>query len=125
MATLLLSKTWINLFTTGASVTAWRSGGDGDAQASAGEVHTYAGGRQRAITAEGAQATWSFTLVGMTVAATDTLRSWMGQTVVVRDNRGRRLFGVLFECPRTPWKEQLDTYDVEVTIRGVDATEEV
>ncbi len=125
MATLLLNKTWVNLYTTGESVTAWRSGDDSDVQTAAGEVRTYAGGRQRAITAEGLQVSWTFTLIGMTVTATNTLREWLGQTVVVRDNRGRRVFGVLFECPRRPWKEQLDTYDVEVTIRGVDAAEEV
>jgi hypothetical protein len=125
MATLLLNKTWVNLFTTGDSVTAWRSGDDVDTQTAAGEVRTYAGGRQRAITAEGVQVGWTFTLVGVTTAGTDLLRSWLGQTIVVRDNRGRRIFGVLFECPRRPWKEQLDMYDVDMSVRGVDATEEV
>jgi hypothetical protein len=125
MATLTLNKCWINLLSTGAAVTAQRSGDDPDVETVSGEVRTYAGGRQRAITAEGVQVVWTFLLRGMSVADTIILRSWLGQPVAVRDNRGRRVVGVMFECPRTPWKGQLDVYDVELTIRGVDAAEEV
>ena len=125
MATLTLTKTFINLMTTGASVAAYRNASDDDTQAMTGRVSTYAGGRQRAITQAGVQSQWKVPLRQVTAADVETLRSWMGQTVLVRDNRGRKAWGIILEVPRAPWKEQLDTYDVDLTLLGVDVDETV
>jgi hypothetical protein len=125
VATLTLNAIWINLATTGASVSGYRNDGDADTAEMTGRVATYAGGRQRGVTSEGVAQTWPFTLRGVTTANTLTLRSWLGQTVLVRDNRGRKMWGVLMSAPRTPWKEQLDQYDVEVALRLVSVVEGV
>lgn len=124
MVMLTLTKTWINKFTTGAAVTGYRSGDDTDMQEMTGRIAAYAGGRQRAVTSEGVAGAWSFMLRQVSVTDTEILRTWLGQTVLVRDNRGRRMYGVLLAAPRTPWKEALDTYDVEVTVRQVTVAED-
>lgn len=125
MGTLLLSATWINLFSTGAAVKGYRDGDDGDDATMQGRVVGYAGGRQRGVTTEGVAGEWSFVLRGVTVTDTDTLRSWLGQTVQVRDNRGRKMHGILLSVPRTPWKEQLDLYDVTIGLLLVTIVEAV
>lgn len=121
MATLLLTKTWLNLYSTGAAVSGFRDGDDADTAGIDGGVRTYAGGRQRSYTTQGVTGTWSFRLRQVSYANTEVLRSWLGMTVQVRDNRGRCLYGVLLDVPRVPWKEQLDTYDVEISLRLVTA----
>jgi hypothetical protein len=127
MATLLLSKTFINLVPVGEEnvVSGWRDASESDGRASVGAIRQYAGGRQRGVTQVGVASSWSFTLRGILGTDTDKLAAWLGQTVLVRDNRGRRMYGVLFAVPRTPWKEQLDLYDVEVSLNGVDVVEDV
>lgn len=125
MATLTLTKTFINLLTTDESVSGYRTGDDTDTADMQGRVATYAGGRQRGVIAEGVAGGWGFTLRGLTTAQTETLRLWLGQTVMVRDNRGRKLFGVLMSVPRAPWKEQLDLYDVEIGLRLVTVVEAI
>jgi hypothetical protein len=127
VATLILTKLWVNLMATGEVdyVAAWHDPDDTDTRAVTGRVAQYAGGRQRGITQAGVTMTWPFTLRQVTATDTDKLSSWMGQTVLVRDNRGRRTWGVVLACPRRPWKEQLDLYDVELSLQGVDVVEDV
>lgn len=126
MATLTLDKTWVSLFTTGDSVAGWRTADDdGDEYGVQARVATYAGGRQRGITTEGVSGTWSVSLRGISTADTEKLRTWLGQTVLVRDNRGRKMWGLLATLPRRTWKEQLDLYDVTVTIQLVTVVEAV
>jgi hypothetical protein len=125
MATLNLTKCWINLATTGESVTAQRIDNGEDTRAVAGRVATYSGGRQRAVTQEGVMGTWPVTLTQVSAADTATLRSWMGQTILVRDSRGRKEYGVVLEVPRSAWKDQLDTYDVALTLQLVSYDESV
>lgn len=125
MATLTLAKTWLNLASTGEAITAVRTVEDADSRSMQGRIATYSGGRQRAVTQEGIGGTWQLTLVQMSIADTETLRSWMGQTILVRDNRGRKEYGVFLEVPRSTWKEQLDTYDVALTLLLVSYDEAV
>ncbi len=127
MATLSLSKTWINLATTGSVdfVAAWRDAEESDVKQATGAVRQFAGGRQRGITQVGTASGWTFVLRMVPTVDTDKLALWLGQTVLVRDNRGRRMWGIMLACPRRPLKEQLDLYDVEVTVSGVDVDENV
>ena len=125
MATLTLAKTWLNLMTTGTAVTGYRDDEDDDTRAVQGRVATYSGGRQRAVTQEGVGGTWELTLRLVTHADTVTLRSWLGQTILVRDNRGRKEWGVILEVPRTAWKDNLDLYDVALTLLIVTVDEAV
>lgn len=124
MATLTLNRVWINLVPTGESVSAV-SADRTRGYESKGEVRTYGGGRQRAITAEGLTATFSFTLRLVSWAQIQTLVSWIGRTVLVRDSRGTSYTAMFtavtpLEIPRNPTK-----FDVQLTVRQVTADEGV
>jgi hypothetical protein len=96
MATLTLNKMWVNLVSTGAGVSGQAAIGRTEDYTLPGEVRTYAGGRRRSITSVGEVGTykWQYRLVPRTTV--DTLHSWIGLLVQVRDTRGRRLFGAYF-----------------------------
>lgn len=125
MTTLLLTKTWINQMTTGEAVSAQADADDEDVQEMQGRIATYSGGRQRAVTQEGVAGVWRRTLRQVSYADTEKLRTWMGQTVLVRDHRGRKLWGVVLSVPRSAWKEQVDTYDVTLSVQLVTFDEAV
>lgn len=127
MATLVLTKRWVNLYPTGEVLVSAQTADDGgpDVRSANARTAVYAGGRQRTISTKGVSGSWTFTLVGVTTADTERLIEHLAQTVLVRDNRGRKMYGSLFSVPRTPWKDQLDLYDVEVTVNLVDVDEAV
>ena len=127
MATLTLTKMWVNLMATGEVdyVAAWHYPDDTDTRSVQGRRAQYAGGRMRGISQVGTATDWTFTLEAVTAADTDKLAAWLGQTVLVRDNRGRRTWGFVLAAPRKPWKEQLDLYTVELSLLGVDVVEDV
>jgi hypothetical protein len=94
MATLTLPKTFINLVSTGAAVSALTVPGRSDDYEVPGESRLYAGGRRRSIVQAGQIATVPITLTLVSTANLAILRSWAGQMVQVRDTLGRRFFGV-------------------------------
>jgi len=96
MATLTLSKIFVNLIDTGEAVSGNSDPSRTQQHDMDGEVRTYAGGRQRSITREGVRGSFGFTLLQLTKANVDTLTSWIGQTVQVRDHRGQRFHGVYY-----------------------------
>jgi hypothetical protein len=96
MAQLNLTRTFVNLLSTGAYVSGPTGRGRGESYSAPGEVRTYAGGRRRSIVMAGEIGSYEFTMLRLARVDVETLRSWVGQTVEVRDNLGRRFFGVYF-----------------------------
>lgn len=117
MATLTLRKVWINLMETGASVSA-NSSDRGRSKGIDGAVQKFAGGRQRSISAVGVKGTFAFTLRDVNDETLNTLTLWMGQTVCLRDHRGRKYFGVYYDLAEEERKD-LDLYDVSLTLNEV------
>lgn len=124
MATLQLTKVWINRLPTGQAVSAQSSPARARLHEIAGEVRTYAGGRQRAITTAGERGSFTFTVVDVSLATIDTLRSWVALPVQVRDHRGQRFFGVFFAVTVTEARES-NLYDVTMDLRVVTVAEGV
>lgn len=118
MATLMLDRVWINLLDTGQGVSAFSGKGKTLARAMKGEVRQYAGGRQRSISSKGVKGTFPFVLIDVTQTTIDRLEGWMGQAVVVRDTRGRRFFGTIFEVSSTE-KGSRNYYDVALTLNEI------
>lgn len=117
MATLTLTAVWLNLVSTGESVSA-PSTGRSQSYSMDGEVRTYAGGRQRFIGQEGEHGQFTVTLRLLSLATVTRLRTWKGQTVLFRDRRGQLMYGVFTQVtPSTEWKD--GRYDVEVALRLV------
>lgn len=88
-----------------------------------GEVRQYAGGRLRVISRAGrpGQTALSFRAPDRTVI--ETLQSWVGQTVLVRDELGRGEFVVFFEVPEADL--DMGWVDVDLTFQHVTHSLEV
>lgn len=112
---LTLSKVWVNLLSTGVAVSAQSAPGRTQAFTTGVEVRTYASGRQRAISAVGERGELPFTLVATSVGTRDTLRSWVGQAVQVRDHRGQKWFGTYAGVTVSEY-QQTDLYAVAFTL---------
>jgi hypothetical protein len=123
MATLNLTKTFVTLPATGAYVAGQTGRGRGEGYASPGDVRSYVGGRQRSIAQEGERGTYTFVMLRLTRTDVETLRTWMGQVVQVRDNKGRRFYGVYFDVEII---EYIDArYNVSIKLTVVTQTEGV
>lgn len=124
MAVLNLTKVWINRLDSGLAVSAQSDPTRTRVHAVDGEVSTWAGGRQRASVAEGERGSFSVTLVLLSLSTVETLRSWKGAPVQVRDARGQKFFGVFFAVPIKERREA-GYYDVELQLSIVTVTEGV
>jgi hypothetical protein len=92
---LTLTRTWINLLSTGEAISAATvRGSRTQVYNNAVEVRTYANGRRRSIAAVGEDGEISFQLTLLDQATKDKLRTWASQAVQVRDWRGQKWFGV-------------------------------
>lgn len=94
MATLALNKVWINLMATGQGVSGVSARDRAETYQVPTEVRTYAGGRRRAVTSAGELGSYKVQLLLISRASVETLRSWQGQLVQMRDHKGRRFFGI-------------------------------
>lgn len=117
MATLTLSRMWINLLDTGAAVSAYSADRSEDEGVN-GDVVTFAGGRQRAILSEGTNRTYTFKLRDVVDADVATLKSWNGRSVCVRNDRGLRIFGVYFDL-KIDERKTKGYYDVSMTVTQI------
>lgn len=123
MAILQLRELWITLLSTGEHVHSHHKPLPARASAKTGEVREYVGGRRRAVSTEGTTARLSVTLLRLTLDQVQTLESWAGQPVLVRDWRGQGLYGTFFAVA-TSARRPADQYEstlefVSVTVAEV------
>lgn len=120
MTTLTLTKLFVNLVASGASVSA-QSNGRGEEYSNTGEVKQLAGERLRSVTVAGERGQYSFTMIDVPAADVATLRTWKGQLVQVRDDRGRAFFGTFFDVRPVDVRDRKTSYDVSIVLRVVTA----
>lgn len=125
MATLTLTKVWINRQDTGEAISAQSLPTRSRSHSDDGEVRTYAGGRQRAILRAGERGQFDFTLVRVSATTVDTLRLWKGLPVQVRDHRGQRFWGIFLEVPVIELRDEVAFYNVPLSLRIITVTEGV
>lgn len=121
MATVDLLYTWVNLLSTGQSVKGYTARGRSHQRAGDGETRRMAGGRFRAIGTIGVRRTQEFAIRDVSYDDVLTLELWIGQTVLVRDNRGRRMFGVYWSVPTT---DRMDPNYFDVSLNVTEVTYE-
>ncbi|MFI5833218.1 hypothetical protein ACIA5A_06025 [Micromonospora sp. NPDC051300] len=121
MATLTLTRLWINLLADGSAISAYSSDRSRSYTVPT-DVRTYAGGRQRAVTAEGAKRQFEFTLTPVIAATVTQLEAWAGQTVQVRDHRGQRFYGVYATVGVGELRD--GTYTASISLQGVTVEQE-
>lgn len=115
MVALALDRTYINLVSTGAYVAAYTGRGRSRSYKVDGSVQPFAGGRYRSIATEGTAGSQTFLLRDVTDAQIDTLKSWMSQLVLVRDNRGRKMYGTFYEVTYAD-RMMTGLYDVQLVV---------
>lgn len=108
MATVTLAAVWIynvanpsvvisagSMGSMGASSSGGASGSltRSDTTTSTGAARLYANGTVRWVSTVGAPEVYTCTLRALTQAQVDLLQSWIGQTCLIRDRVGRRLWG--------------------------------
>ncbi|MCX5066667.1 hypothetical protein OOJ91_12335 [Micromonospora lupini] len=118
MATLNLTRVWINLMSTGEPVAAF-STDRARRKSVQGENRTYGGGRRRSISQVGVTDIITVTLRRVTTAQRDLLEQWLGREVMYRDYRGQRAVGVLFDLDIREYKAERDLYDVATAVQVV------
>lgn len=94
----------------------------------AGQVQVYAGGRRRIISTPGDVRQSALTFQRVSAADLETLRSWRGRVLLLRDYQGWRRWGTFFDVQvtafyRGPVEQQV--HQVAVTWTDVDYTEGV
>jgi hypothetical protein len=94
MATVTFNKIFVNLVATGQAVSGYSARGRTEKYVQGGEVRTYANGRRRSIATEEDVGTYGFQLLLVPRTTVDTLTSWRGLLVQVRDHKGRLFYGV-------------------------------
>ncbi len=124
MVAITLDRTFVNLVATGATIQAYTGRGRSRSYKTDGAVQAFAGGRYRSIALEGTAGQQTFMLRDVSNADIETLKLWIGETVLVRDNRGRRMFGTYYEVGYND--RILDNYyDVALNISEVTYAEGV
>jgi hypothetical protein len=116
--TLSLDRVWINLLSTGEAVSAYSSDRS-FAFETDGEVKTYAGGRRRSLTSEGVQTQFGFTLHDLTQTSLDTLVSWIGLPVQIRDKRGQLFNAVFHRVTPQEIRNSFTLWDAAIAARVV------
>lgn len=118
MVAIALGMTYVNLVSTGQLVKAYTGKGRSHVFGQEGAVEKFAGGRFRSITVEGLAGQQTFKLRDVTYADLETLITWIGETVLIRDNRGRRMFGTYFDVPYVDGNDA-NYYDVTLNVTQV------
>jgi hypothetical protein len=97
LVTLVLNRLWLNRRDTGEAISGPSGRDRSTSYTMAGEVRTYASGRQRAVATAGVQGQVQRTFVNLDRATVELLRSWLGLGVQLRDHRGGKWEGVFFD----------------------------
>jgi hypothetical protein len=124
MPTLTLDKLWINLMADGTGISGASNRAKTRTVGTEASVRTYANGRQRGVTSVGTRRSNPYTLVAVGQATIDTLETWLGLSVMVRDNRGQKWIGLFAEMDISEYM-RTDLYRVGFTLLGVTAAEGV
>jgi hypothetical protein len=95
----------------------------------AGDVRTYAGGRQRGVGSVGLSGSWKFVLVELTLTQIGVMRAWMtaGVTVLARDHRGQSMYGTFFQVDvgENMGMGTAATYTASIELKSVSVVEGV
>jgi len=124
-ASVTLTTVWINLASSPSNYQSFplMSGLEVDTN-QPGEVRTYAGGRLRLVTTAGVARTATLTLPECSRDQINWLQTYVGQTVLVRDDRGRKIWGTFLQ-PKVNENQYAQTGDVTVVINEITYTEAV
>ena len=125
MAVITLSEIWLHDGEDLADyVQSYGFASEDESHAVAGQVRTYANGRRRIIRRAGTATSVSVTLPSTDRTTIDWLRERAGQTLMLRDPSGRKVWGTLFSVS-VPEKGSAQLPDASFSFESVTASEKV
>lgn len=113
MAGITLDRLYLHRADDLATYLAFYTSGRGDQRSLDGEVRAYANGRNRIITRAGTARSLPVTVRQATDADLDTLEEWRGELLMLRDHRGRLVYGTYFTLAVADYKDR-SGYDVSL-----------
>ena len=126
MAAVTLTDAWFNLAADLTQSITLELTGESDSSRRPVATRRYAGGRVRSITRPGTKAELSLDFQLASRADYEQLIDWLGQPVLYRDPRGRRLWGVFSEVAgRERPGVDVDIIDVNLTLIEISYDEAV
>lgn len=125
MASVNLDRVWLALASDPDTGLSFRSIGKTDSTSTPGDVRRYSNGRLRLIRRPGPAQTIGVTARLLTREQTELLQDLAGQVVLLRDNRGRKLYGVYLTVDVDDLKARAAGQDVTLQIQQVTYSEAV
>lgn len=125
MATLILPRVFLNNMASGAVVDVHAAPDRSRSVGVEGAVRTYGNGRRRGVGQVGRAEDLPLRLVNLQTAMVATLEAWTGESVMYRDDRGRRVVGVFWGFDEREYRSDKQRYDVALTLHGVSWDEAV
>lgn len=89
-----------------------------------GEVRLMSNGRLRVVTRAGQTRTFDVDLPNLTRVEVEWLEAHIGRTLLVRDDRGRKIYGAFFTLPDDAHQYD-DENDVQLTLQEITRSEAV
>ena len=127
MTTVTLSGVWVSLASDLTQTVTMGLSGESDMTSRPVDVRRYAGGRVRSVTRPGVTKKLNLSFELATRTDMLQLEDWVGLTVLYRDPRGRRLWGVFGAVDETeiPGVVDGDTVNVDLTLSEITFDEAV
>lgn len=125
MATLILPTVFINHMASGAFVAANAAPDRGRSVGVEGAVRTYGNGRRRAVSQAGKSENLAVRLVLLPASQVAMLEAWVGEHVMYRDDRGRRIVGIYRGFDEREYVADKQRYALAFTLEGVSWEEAV
>jgi hypothetical protein len=90
-----------------------------------GEIRMYAGGRTRLVTRPGTVESVNVTVKNTTQANRAAIEALVGELILYRDGRGRKIYGAIFNVSATELTGSQELCDLSFTVTSVTHSEEV
>lgn len=122
MASVVLDRAYLNLADTPSSSISGFTSGRAETLTVPGDVRRMANGRLRVVSRVGSATSLTVTFRALTPEQTQTLREWVGRTVLFRDVLGRKMYGVYFSVDVTDYADR-SGHDAQLVLSEVTFSE--
>lgn len=126
MTTITLEEAWFNLASDLSQYVALELSAESDVTTKRASLQSYTQGRRRSVTKVGTKKTISVEFAAATRAQAEQLEDWIGEVLLYRDPRGRRIFCQFFDAPveEIPGADT-DVVNVSLTLHEITYNETV
>jgi hypothetical protein len=124
MAVVVLGEMWLHRADDFGTFVTFHTSGRSDLRRRSGDVRSRSGGRLQIVTRTERRQTLAVTARAVDETTVQTLDSWAGTKLMLRDHLGRVLFGAYFDLSITDYPDQ-SGHDVSFTFQQSSGSAEV